>query len=135
MTSDLQVLRETLELAMASELGFGELFYQKLFQREPALRSLFQRNSPGAQSKMFAQKLTAIVDHLDQPGWLDDELPALAGSHRAYGVTPAMYAPVGEALLATLRELCGEAFDEHAEQAWSGAYQALTRAMTAAPER
>ena len=122
-------LRDSLELALVNDEHFGQHFYELLFAREPQLKQLFQRNSPGAQSKMFAQKLTALVDHLENPEAFARELMALASSPREYGVTAAMYAPVGEALLDTMRRACGDAFTEELEQAWRGAYRALSDAM------
>jgi hemoglobin-like flavoprotein len=135
MSSDALLLRDTLELALAREAGFSARFYELLFAREPGLRSLFHRHSPGAQNKMFAQKLTAIVDHLEEPEWLERELAKLAGSHAAYGVTPEMYEPVGAALLETLREACGASWSDEAEQAWGRAYTALSRSIQDASPR
>lgn len=131
MTDDeLQVLRETLDVALSSDDRFPARFYEILFERHPELEALFHRNSRGAQVRNFGKKLVAIVDHLDDPSWTARELGALASSHVGYGVTDAMYAPVGEALIDTLREACGESFDAEAERLWRAAYGAITKAMT-----
>jgi hemoglobin-like flavoprotein len=95
----------------------------------PELRALFHRHSAGALRKMFAQKLTALVDHVEDPAWLSRELAALAASHASYGVTAVMYPWVGDALRATLAEACGEAWTPEAEQAWRDVYAAVTRAI------
>ena len=127
--SDIELLRETLELTLALDDTFPIRFYQRLFAAHPEVRPLFHRNSPGAQNKMFAQKLTAVIDHLDDPDWLGRELPSLAANHARYGVTPAMYPWVGEALIATLREACGERWTPEAESAWTEAYASLVTAI------
>ena len=127
-----QVLRDTLELTLARDDTFPQRFYDNLFGAHPELRAMFKRNSPGAQNKLFAQKLAAIVDHVNDPGWLDRELGALSASHQSYGVTNEMYAWVGDALLATLREACGDEWTADAERAWTDAYGALARAITGA---
>lgn len=119
------VLRDTLEIALAKDDGFAQRFYHNLFKAHPELRPMFHRSSPGAQQKMFAQKLTAIVDHLDDPAWLDREVVSLASSHLSYGVTEEMYAWVGDALIATLEEACGEAWTSEAETGWKIAYGSL----------
>lgn len=131
MSMDLALLRDTLEQALSAEEDFPRLFYATLFARHPQLRSLFQRNSPGAQQKMFAQKLTAVVDHLDDPAWAQRELSALAQSHVGYGVTHEMYPWVGEALIDALRVSCGAAWSEEADRAWRQAYAAITQAVLA----
>jgi hemoglobin-like flavoprotein len=129
MKPNARILLDTLEHTLESEQQFGERFYARLFARHPELESLFKQNSRGAQSKMFAQKLTAIVDNLDDPEWLRRELGAIARSHAGYGVTPEMYVPVGEALIATVREACAESWSPEAEAAWRTAYAALTQAI------
>ena len=133
MSMDLALLRDTLEHALSVEEDFPRLFYATLLSRHPDLRALFQRNSPGAQQKMFAQKLTAVVDNLDDPDWAKRELSALAHSHAGYGVTEEMYPWVGEALIDALRVSCGAAWSSEAEHAWRQAYVAITQAVLAVP--
>ena len=128
----MSILRETLELTLARDDSFPTRFYERLFEAHPEVRALFHRSSPGALNKMFAQKLIALVDHLDEPAWLGRELAGLAASHSRYGVTPEMYPWVGEALVATLREACGESWSAEAERAWSAAYAALMGAILGA---
>lgn len=127
-----QVLRDTLELTLAKDDTFPQRFYDELFAAHPEVRPLFHRSSVGAQNKMFAQKLTAIVDHIDDPAWLSRELSTLAEKHVGYGVKPEMYAWVGTALISTLRQACGEAWTPEAEREWTDAYAALTRAILGA---
>lgn len=133
MSIDLALLRDTLDHALAAEGDFPRRFYETLFARHPHLRVLFQRNSPGAQQKMFMQKLTALVDNLDDPGWAERELSVLAHSHAGYGVTEEMYPWVGDALIDALRACCGSAWSDEAERAWRQAYAAMTQAMLAVP--
>jgi hemoglobin-like flavoprotein len=123
------LLRETLETTLATDDTFPKRFYELLFAAHPEVSALFKSHSPGAQRKMFALKLVAIVDHIDNPAWLERELGAMARSHAGYGVTAPMYAWVGDALIATLREACGEAWSDAAEQAWRDAYASLATAM------
>jgi len=129
MTTQAALLRETLETTLAADDTFPRRFYELLFAAHPEVSSLFTRHSPGAQRKMFAQKLVAIVDHIDSPEWLDRELGAMARSHVSYGVTSPMYGWVGDALIETLREACGASWSEAADQAWREAYASLAAAM------
>jgi hemoglobin-like flavoprotein len=126
------VLRETLELTLARDDSFPQKFYDSLFAAHPDVRPLFHRSSPGAQNKMFAQKLTAIVDHIDDPAWLGRELSTLAAKHVGYGVRPEMYQWVGDALLVTLAAACADAWTPEAESAWRSAYSSLVDAILGA---
>jgi hemoglobin-like flavoprotein len=127
--SAVRLLRDTLELTLAQDDTFPVRFYERLFAAHPEVRALFHRSTPGAQNKLFAQKLVALIDHVDDPDWLDRELGTLAQNHARYGVTPEMYPWVGDALIETLREACGDAWSAEAERAWSDAYGSLMRAI------
>lgn len=122
MKTDAELLRETLEITLAADDSFPKRFYDLLFTKHPEVIPMFHRNSPGAQRKMFAQKLTMIVDHVEDPDWLARELKTVAESHARYGVRPEMYTWVGDALIETLRGACGDHWSDAAERAWRDAY-------------
>ncbi|MBS2018508.1 MAG: flavohemoprotein [Deltaproteobacteria bacterium] len=132
MTIDAQALRNTLEIALTQD-DFPERFYARLFAAHPECRELFTRNSQGAQHKMFAQKLCAIVDSIEDPSSIAAEARKIAHSHGEYGVRAEMYAWVGVALVETLRETSGDAWSEVAERSWIAAYQGLTNAILSPP--
>jgi len=132
MTTDARLLRDTLELAMARD-DFAKGFYARLFAARPDLRPMFKSNSEGAQQKMFAQKLCAIVDNIDDPERLHDEAARIAKTHNGYGVTAEMYAWVGTALIDSLRDAAGAAWSDDAERAWQDAYATLARAIVSEP--
>jgi len=125
MTIDARLLASTLEHVLASDDAFPQRFYTLLFERHPEVRAMFHRNSVGAQNKMFAQKLAAIVDHVEDADYIAREVVAIAVSHAGYGVRGEMYAWVGEALIDTLREGCGELFTPEAETSWREAYSGI----------
>jgi hemoglobin-like flavoprotein len=129
MKQHAELLRDTLEIVLAADDTFPARFYERLFAAHPEVQPMFRSHSPGAQRKMFAQKLVAIVDHIEDPQWVSRELAALASTHVGYGVTPEMYPWVGEALIATLAEACGEHWSQAAEEAWGAAYARLCDAI------
>jgi hemoglobin-like flavoprotein len=122
---DPRILRTSLESVLAMDDTFPRRFYEILFEHHPNLKALFVRASPGAQRKMFAQKLCAIVDHLTDDDWLTRELRSLRDAHDRYGVTPEMYAWVGDALIATLQEALGAEFTPEVDANWREAYSRL----------
>ena len=131
MKTDAQILKETLELTLAPDDSFPKRFYDRIFTRHPEVIPMFHRNSPGAQRKMFAQKLIMIVDHVEDPAWLARELRTVAQSHVRYGVRPEMYAWIGEALIETLRDACDSDWSEWAEGAWRSAYAKIVDSIFA----
>ncbi len=129
--STTRLLRESLELTLSKDDTFPARFYDVLFERHPEVRAMFHRSTPGAQRKMFAQKLMSIIDAFEEPAKLAREAAAVGGSHENYGVTPEMYAWVGEALIQTLAEACGDAWTVEAERARREAYAKLADAVLA----
>jgi hemoglobin-like flavoprotein len=123
------LLRDTLEAILAADDKFPTRFYEILFERHPEYKALFVRSSPNVQRLKFAQSLTWIVDHADDPTALTKELHGLADRHVVYGVTDEMYPIVSAALLDTLHEGLGAKFTPEVEAAWRGAIDMIVAAM------
>jgi hemoglobin-like flavoprotein len=122
MALDADLLRDSITLAASREPVITVRFYEILFARYPEVRPMFSRNAPERQQQMLQGALLAVLDHLDDPAWLAGTLEALGAHHVTYGVTDDMYALVGECLVATLAELCGDQWTPRHEAAWVEAY-------------
>jgi hemoglobin-like flavoprotein len=112
----------------------ASLFYERLFERDPAVRRLFRKTDMAAQKKNLMQTLTVVVKGIDR---LDDLVPAvqaLGRRHAGYGVRPEHYDLVGAALLWTLGQGLGDAFTDDVRDAWAEAYGTLAAVMIAAAE-
>ncbi|GAB4357923.1 MAG: globin family protein [Kiloniellaceae bacterium] len=105
-------------------------FYEILFEQAPATRRLFV-NDLGRQGAELMSKLGLIVAELQSVEGLRPILEDLALRHVAYGVKAAHYPLVGEALLALLAEVLGEAFTPETRAAWAKAYGEIAALMIA----
>lgn len=128
MPIDIELVRDSFALAATREPALVENFYQRLFARAPELAPMFRRE-PRAQAEMLRGALVAVVEHLEDAPWLAANVTALGARHRSYGVTAAMYAPVGAALLDALAAACGDAWTPAHADAWGAAYASLTDLM------
>lgn len=104
------------------------LFYERLFELDPSLRSLF-RSSREAQAQKLAQALTVVVKGLENPAQLRGAIEALGRRHAGYGVREDHYTTVGEALIWTLERALGRAFTPDVRAAWVDAYGWLAFVM------
>ena len=107
----------------------ADLFYGRLFEIAPKVRSMFPEDMREQKTKLMAMLGTA-VSNLHR---LESILPAvkdLGQRHKGYGVTAAHYAPVGAALLWTLEKGLGPDFTPDVKSAWTETYTALTGVMT-----
>jgi hemoglobin-like flavoprotein len=131
MSLDAQALRESFQIIAERAPKVTARFYEILFERYPQARQLFGRNSQQKQEEMLTRALVAVLDHLEDAGWLQGTLSALGARHFDYGVTDDMYGWVGECLLATLAEVAGNAWTPRVELAWREAYAAISQLMMA----
>jgi len=109
----------------------AELFYGRLFNMAPQIRSLFPDDIAEQRKKLMAT-LAVVVSGLGQ---LDTILPAasaLAKRHVGYGAEPAHYLAVGEALLWTLERGLGASWTSDVAAAWTAAYSMLSELMISA---
>ena len=131
MSLNVPLLRASFDIVVARAPNLTHRFYEVLFDRYPQAKPLFGRNTQRAQEDMLTGALVAVMDHLEDASWLEETLGALGNKHVGYGVTPAMYAWVGDALLTTLGEVAGADWTPELAKAWSDAYGAIAGLMTA----
>jgi methyl-accepting chemotaxis protein len=124
------VVRSWQQLRPQSD-AVGRAFYERLFQIDPALNRLFRADDREAQARRLMSMLDAALTLLArselQP--LTDALQQLGRRHAGYGVQPAHYATVGQALLDTLAQGLGAAFTPALREAWTALYGLVSRTM------
>lgn len=110
------------------------LFYGKLFEIDPELKSLFP-NDMEEQGKKLMKMINTAVNGLDR---LDEIVPAvesLGERHVDYGVKDEDYDTVGEALIWTLGQGLGEEFTDDVKGSWVTVYTILADTMKGAAAR
>lgn len=112
----------------------GDAFYSKLFSYNHSLRKMFPRNMSQQYQKLM-DMINTIIARLDRLDELNDEISAMARRHVQYGVRPAHYKLVGNALLWTLKQGLGHDWTPDVENAWSKCYALLSGAMILASEK
>src|SRR5690349_12586730 len=106
----------------------GMLFYERIFTLAPEARALFGDDIALQASRTMAALKTA-VDGLDDIEHVAPFLVRLGARHVRYGVVPAHFDLVGEALLWTLEQGLGESFTPEVHDAWAAAFGVIARAM------
>lgn len=109
----------------------AELFYKKLFEMDPSLKSLFNGDME-AQGAKLMKMIGIAVNGLNN---LDAIVPAvkdLGARHVGYGVKDKDYETVGGALLWTLEQGLGDDFTPDVRNAWADVYGLLAGTMQAA---
>jgi len=116
-----------------SETAAG-LFYGKLFEIDPSLKSMFSADMKEQGRKLMAMINTA-VNALDKLETIVPAVQDLGRRHVGYGVKDEHYDTVASALIWTLGEGLGDDFTDEVKEAWVETYTILaTTMMDAAKE-
>ena len=111
--------------------AIASMFYSRLFEIAPELRDLF-KDDMVEQGRKLIQMLGVVVENLNDLDMVIASARDLAVRHVKYGVEPAHYALVGEALIWTFKNSFGEDFTPPMEEAWADAYLLLASTMISA---
>ena len=106
----------------------AQLFYNRLFQLNPAVRRLFTGDLEDQRRKLLIC-LNTLVEGLDR---FDEIMPAMelvAARHKTYGARPEHLEVFGEALMWTLQRALGPHWSPQVQEAWAAAYESLAKAM------
>jgi hemoglobin-like flavoprotein len=115
------------KLAVMPEVA-GALFYERLFATNPGYRSMFGGDMRVQGVKLMTM-LTLVVYNLHQPGQVLPAIRDLGARHVGYGVKPADYDALKEALLWTLEQSLGEDCTPAVRDAWTTCYDELAGEM------
>lgn len=112
-------------------------FYERMFRHNPEVRRFFNpaHQQSGSQQRALAGAICAYAEHIDNPGALADAVELIAQKHASLGIEPEHYPIVGEHLLASIREVLGEAATDEVINAWAEAYQELAQIFIDREER
>ncbi|MGQ3683447.1 MAG: globin family protein [Candidatus Loosdrechtia sp.] len=122
------IIRKTFAKIKPVSDKVAELFYHRLFELKPSLKSLFKKDLK-VQGMMLMQMIDFAVKNLDNSEELLPTLQELGKRHVNYEVKEEYYDTVGEALLWTLEQTLGSDFTREAKEAWGDAYKLLSSIM------
>ena len=121
-------IREAFDRLWPVNRRFADLFYARLFELDPTARTLFRGDLEGLKTKLLSM-LATIVGAADRPEIFDSVVEDLGRRHALFGVTPAQYSAVGEALIWSLGEALGPALTRSRRDAWSDFYKVVQLSM------
>jgi nitric oxide dioxygenase len=123
-----ELVQETFEKVKPIAPAAAGMFYGRLFEIAPEVKSLFKGDMTEQGKKLMAT-IAVVVGSLHSLPTILPAVSAVAKKHVAYGVKPSHYAPVGKALLWTLERGLGPAWTPPVAAAWTEAYGTLSSFM------
>lgn len=106
----------------------AELFYNKLFELDPAVKPLFKGDMK-EQGRKLMMSLNMVVNGITRLDALVPGIREMGKRHVAYGVEARHYDTVGTAILWTLEQGLGPDFTPDTKAAWTEAYTTLATVM------
>ena len=125
---EIDIVRASFREISRERARLPEVFYRRLFEVAPELRSLFKHDMAAQNVKMM-NTLGAIVARIHDSAALRPMVIDLARRHAGYGVSPRQYYIVGNAMLWALERVQGDSFTAEIGAAWAAAYSELAEVM------
>lgn len=106
-------------------------FYKRMFSHNPEVAPFFNpaHQTAGRQQRALAGAITAYAANIDNLEVLGGAVELIAQKHASLMIKPEHYPIVGENLLASIREVLGEAATDEIIGAWAAAYGFLAEIL------
>ena len=106
-------------------------FYKRLFEDHPELKNIFNQThqKAGEQPRALANAVYAAALHIDNLEAILPRVKQIAEKHRSLNVKPEHYPVVGEYLLASIKDVLGDAATDDIIEAWADAYGVIADAF------
>ncbi|MEF7614194.1 globin domain-containing protein [Aquincola sp. MAHUQ-54] len=125
----IQLVKESFDLVEPMAPQAAALFHEHLSQMHPTLQSLLEGHAD-VQGEKLLQAVGETIRQLWEPGTLEPVVHGLGQRHAGlFGLRDEDYDAVGGALLKTLEQGLGPAFDDETRAAWVDVYAAMTGAL------
>jgi hemoglobin-like flavoprotein len=126
---DLTALETSFDIVAARREELVDRFYRRLFTNAPTTRALFAHADMPGQKRALLGALVALRRSLRDLSSIVPFLSDLGARHARYGVAPEHYPMVGAALLETMAEVGGAAWQPSFTAEWARAYQLVAQIM------
>lgn len=121
-------LAESLEVLKTNGEYLARSFYDALFLKYPALRSMFPADM-NAQEASLIKTLVAVVELLRDVNASENMITQLGKRHAGYGARPEHYPIVCSMLLEAMAAHFGSRWNESLKTEWTQALELIARRM------
>jgi len=123
------IIKQTVPVLQADGEALTRHFYERMFRVNPEVQDYFNpaHQRSGTQQRALAGAILAYAQHIDDPSVLGDAVELIAQKHASLTIRPEHYPIVGDNLLASIREVLGDAATDDVIDAWGAAYSVLAQ--------
>lgn len=123
----IEIIKQTVPVLIEHGEALTRHFYKRMFTHDPQVAEFFNpaHQHTGTQQRALAGAICAYAQHIDNPEAITDAVELIAHKHASLGIKAEHYPIVGKHLLASIKELLGDAATEQIIDAWAEAYGIL----------
>lgn len=127
------LIKATVPVLKEHGVALTRHFYARMFSDNPELKPVFNQGNQqsGSQQQALAMAVLAYAEHIDDPSVLMPVLTLVANKHVSVGIRAEHYPVVGMHLLASIKEVLGDAANDELLAAWAAAYEQLADILIA----
>ncbi|WKB34742.1 NO-inducible flavohemoprotein [Terrilactibacillus sp. S3-3] len=125
----IDIVKSTVPVLEKYGVTITKHFYKRMFAEHPELLNIFNHanQEKGRQQTALANTVLAAAKHIDELEVLLPAVRQIGFKHRSLGVKPEQYPIIGENLLASIKEVLGDAATEDILSAWKEAYGEIAK--------
>ena len=123
----IDIIKSTVPVLKTHGLEITTTFYKNMFKNNPEVKPLFNmdKQTSGEQPKALAMTILAAAQNIDNLPAILPVVKKIGEVHCDREIQPAHYPIVGENLLATIKEVLGDAATDEVIEAWGKAYNVI----------
>lgn len=123
----IKLVKDTVPVLQAHGMDVTTHFYKRMLSGNPELRHIFNvaHQAKGEQQRALAMAVLAYAANIENPTVLAGAIRQIAVKHCAVGIRAEQYQIVGHHLLASIKEVLGDAATPELIDAWAAAYTQL----------
>lgn len=126
-----ELIKTTVPILQSAGAILTEHFYKRMLGHNPELKEVFNMGNQanGRQKEALAGAVLAYAANIDNPSVLLNVLKGIGNKHVSLSIKPEQYSIVGEHLIASIKEVLGDAATSELLEAWTIAYNQLADIM------
>lgn len=117
--ADAAAIEKSLEIAAERGGDLTPVIYERLFERQPAMKLLFWRDTKDTvKGEMLMRTFEAILDFIGERQFADHLIKTEVINHAGYDVPPDVFATFFGLIAEVAEEACGPAWTPAMANAW-----------------
>lgn len=125
----IDIIKSTVPALKAHGLDITTTFYKNMFEQNPEVAPLFDmsKQKSGEQPKALAMTILAAAQNIDNLPAILPVVKKIGEVHCDRQITEGHYPIVGSNLLASIKEVLGDAATDEVIEAWGKAYEVIAK--------